>query len=219
MTDSDGPATVAPRGCFFCFDGMDGTGKSTQMELFARWLDEEKVPYICCRDPGSTPLGESLRELLLNRHDLSIGMRSEMLLYMAARAQLVEQVIRPALGEGKAVVADRFLLANVVYQGHAGGLQPHDLWQIGKIATDGLLPDCTFILDLDAEVARSRLTGPLDRLESRDLTYWQRVRNGFLAEATRCPQVMIVDASRDVGAIQAEIQQLARRVLRQPAAE
>ena len=107
---------------FFSIDGGDGTGKSTQIERFCAWLESLGREVVTCRDPGSTPLGEAVRELLLNRHDLSIHRRSEMLLYMAARAQLVEEVIRPALDEGKTVVSDRYLLANVVYQGHAGGL-------------------------------------------------------------------------------------------------
>ena len=106
---------------FLSIDGGDGTGKSTQSELLCRWLGEQGREVVACRDPGSTPLGEAVRKLLLHRHDLEIDRRSEMLLYMAARSQLVEQVIRPALERGEVVVSDRYLLANVVYQGYAGG--------------------------------------------------------------------------------------------------
>ncbi|MFO0911920.1 MAG: dTMP kinase [Pirellulales bacterium] len=196
-------------GCFFCFDGLDGSGKSTQMELFGEWLAETGVPYITCRDPGSTPLGEKLRDLLLNHHELSISMISEMLLYQAARAQLVEEVIRPALTAGTTVVSDRFLLANVVYQGHAGGLSVADIWHVGQLATGGLLPDLTFLFDLDATAARNRLSGPADRLESRGLDYWQRVRDGYLAEAQGRNDVVVVDAQQTVEAIQAELRRLA----------
>src|SRR5258708_5597376 len=110
---------------FFSFDGVDGVGKSTQIDLFSQWLRQLGHDVVTCRDPGGTELGEAVRELLLQRHDLNIGRMAEMLLYMASRAQLVEQVIQPALAAGKTVVSDRFLLANVVYQGHAGGLDPN----------------------------------------------------------------------------------------------
>ena len=107
---------------FFSFDGLDGVGKSTQMRLFCQWLEEQGRNVVVCRDPGSTPLGERVRALLLDSDDATpIGLRSEMLLYMAARAQLVDDIIRPALATGKDVVSDRFLLANIVYQGYAGG--------------------------------------------------------------------------------------------------
>src|SRR3970040_2412778 len=110
---------------FFSFDGIDGVGKTTQMDLFCDWLRQGGHDVVTCRDPGRTPLGERIRDILLHGDaQTPIGRRSEMLLYMAARAQLVDQVIRPALEAGKVVIADRYLLANVAYQGHAGGLDP-----------------------------------------------------------------------------------------------
>ena len=132
---------------FFSIDGGDGTGKSTQIALFCEWLSERGHDVVTCRDPGSTPLGEAIRNLLLDRDDLPIDRRSEMLLYMAARAQMTEEVIRPALEQGKTVVSDRYLLANVVYQGHAGGLDVDTLWQVGRIATGGLTVDLAIVLD------------------------------------------------------------------------
>src|SRR4051794_34374945 len=115
---------------FFSFDGIDGVGKSTQVRLFDEALRSRGYDVVVCRDPGSTPLGERIREVVLSSDEATpIGRRSEMLLYMAARAQLVEEVIRPALDAGRIVVADRYLLANVVYQGHAGGLDPNQIWQ------------------------------------------------------------------------------------------
>ena len=109
---------------FISFDGVDGVGKSTQTELFVEWLREQGQTVVTCRDPGSTELGERLRTLVLKASDIKIDAESEMLLYMAARAQLVAEVIQPALAAGQFVVSDRFLLANVVYQGHAAGLDP-----------------------------------------------------------------------------------------------
>src|SRR5687768_355687 len=157
---------------FFSFDGIDGTGKTTQMRLFCDMLLARGLDVVVCRDPGSTPLGEQIRQLLLNTDaNMPIGRRSEMLLYMAARAQLVDEVIRPALDAKQIVVCDRYLMANVVYQGHAGGLDPADVRAVGQIATGGLMPDCVFLLDMSPVAARRRLNRPLDRMENQGLEY------------------------------------------------
>jgi len=194
---------------FYSFDGIDGSGKSTQVRLFAEGLREHGREVVVCRDPGSTPLGDELRKLLLHRDDLNIARRAEMLLYMAARAQLVEQVIRPALEAGKVVVSDRFLLANVVYQGHAGGLVP-SLWQVGRVATGGLEPDLTFVLDIDDARAAERLARPLDRMERQGEAFRAALRAGYLAEAARHSQRMVViDASGNVDEVQAEVRRAA----------
>lgn len=191
---------------FYSFDGIDGGGKSTQLKLFCDWLAERGEQVVTCRDPGSTPLGEAVRDLLLNRRDLEIHRRSEMLLYMAARAQLVEQVIRPALVEGKTVVSDRYLLANVVYQGHAGGLDVEKLWRIGEVATTGIKPDLTFLLDIDPQAATARIRRAPDRMESQGDDFRRRLRDGFLAEAARQPdRIRRINADQSIEAVQAEI--------------
>ena len=169
---------------------------------------------LACRDPGSTPLGEAIRELLLHRHDLAIERRSEMLLYMAAQAQLVAELVRPALQAGKIVVSDRYLLANVAYQGYGGGLDVQTLWEVGRVATGGLSPDLTIVLDLPAEVAAARINRDPDRMERQGLEFHARVRDGFLTEARRQPgRIVVVDASRPIEAVQADLQVAARRVL------
>jgi dTMP kinase len=191
---------------FYSFDGIDGGGKSTQLKLFCDWLAERGEQVVTCRDPGSTPLGEAVRDLLLSRRDLEIHRRSEMLLYMAARAQLVEQVIRPALAEGKTVVSDRYLLANVVYQGHAGGLDIDELWRIGEVATAGIKPDLTFLLDIDPQAATARIRRAPDRMESQGDDFRRRLREGFLAEAARQPdRIRRINADQSIEAVQAEI--------------
>jgi len=198
-------------GMFLSIDGGDGTGKSTQIALLVAWLRERGLAVTTCRDPGSTPLGEAVRGLLLDRDDLAIHRRSEMLLYMAARAQLVEEIIRPALGRGEWVVCDRYLLANVVYQGHAGGLAVDELWRVGRVATGGLMPELTIVLDVPAEVAATRLSDTPDRMERQGDEFHRRVRDGFLAEARRDPErCVVVDATPGVEHVQQEI----RRVLR-----
>lgn len=180
---------------FICFDGIDGTGKSTQIELMTEWLAQQGFESITCRDPGSTSVGEQLREIVLQGHDLAIHRSTEMFLYMTARSQLVQEVIKPALDSGKVVVSDRFLLANVVYQGHAGGLDPESIWQVGQVATSGILPDITIVLDLDVHTAASRINRELDRIEAQGLEYMDQVRQGFLLEASRSPEtIKVIDA-------------------------
>jgi dTMP kinase len=195
---------------FFSFDGIDGTGKSTQLELFADSLRRGGYSVLTCRDPGGTELGERLREILLHRDEIPLSGRAEMLLYMASRAQLVEQVIRPALSDGRIVVSDRFLLANVVYQGYAGGLDIDDLWRVGGVAVGGVQPDVTVVLDMPVEAAARRICRQPDRMESRGLAFMERVRQGFLAEAARRTDVVVVDADRDVASVQADIQTMVR---------
>jgi dTMP kinase len=200
---------------FFSFDGIDGVGKTTQIEQFCQWLRSQGREIVTCRDPGGTPLGEAVREVLLQRHDLNINRMSEMLLYMAARAQLVEQVIQPALAAGKTVVSDRYLLANVVYQGHAGGLDVPQLWQIGQFITRGVEPDLTFLLDLPPAAAAQRIQRELDRMEQHGDDFRQRLRDGFLAEAARRPQqIVVIDAGRSIDQVQTDIRAAAQRVLK-----
>ncbi len=194
---------------FFCFDGIDGAGKTTQIEQFRDWLQAAGHDVLLCRDPGSTELGESIRSILLTHSDTPIGMRTEMLLYMSARAQLVEQIIRPALEAGRTVISDRFLLANVVYQGHASGLDADQIWQVGRIATNNLLPDLTFVLDLPPALAAERRDREPDRVEGRGDAFLHRVREGFLSESLKFPEIVIIDAAADAETVQAEIQQAA----------
>ena len=184
-----------PAGLFLSFDGLDGTGKTTQCRRLAAALRAARVPVAECRDPGGTAVGTRLRDLLLFGRDHALTPRAEALLFEASRAQLVAEVIRPALERGAVVLSDRYLLANVVYAGHAGGLDPADLWRVGGFGTGGLLPDLTLLFDLPVEQAGRRGKADADRLESRGADYRQRVRTGFLAEAARQPdRITVIDA-------------------------
>ncbi len=200
---------------FFSFDGIDGVGKTTQIQLFCDALRARGYEVVTCRDPGSTPLGERIREILLavdSGHPIS--RRSEMLLYMAARAQLVEEVIRPALEAGKIVVSDRYVLANLVYQGHAGGLDVEEIRRVGEVATGQIRPDCVFLLDLRPELADSRMNRELDRMESQGAEYRKRLREGFLIEAARPEaRIHVIDAGQGIEAVQADIWQIAAKLL------
>jgi dTMP kinase len=168
---------------FVTLDGPDGGGKTTQAARLAAWLRDRGRDVVTCREPGGTALGEGLRLILLDRATVNLTLRAEVLLYMASRAQLVEEVIRPALAAGKVVVSDRFLLSSIVYQGHAGGLSVAEVARVGLVATGGLLPDLTLVLDIAPEAARSRVGGARDRIEDRPDDYQRRVREGFLRAA------------------------------------
>ena len=194
------------RGRFIALDGLDGSGKSSQIARLADWLRSLGLGVTTCRDPGSTAVGDAIRAILLDRRDLRVAPPAEMLLYMAARAQLVAEVVAPALARGEWVVSDRFLTANVVYQGHAGGLDPEDVRGVGAVATGGLMPDLELLLDVDLATSARRLDRPLDKLEDRGDGYRQRVREGYLAEARRDPgRTCVIDATGGIDDVAARI--------------
>jgi dTMP kinase len=210
--DATIPARV--RGVFLALDGPDGGGKTTQAARLAAWLRQEGHQVVACRDPGSTPLGDRLRAILLDRDAIPLTLRAEMLLFMASRAQLVEQVIRPALQEGRIVVSDRYLLANVVYQGYAGGLPVEEIWRVGQVATSGLMPDLTLLLDVPPEIARARIGTPRDRMEDHPNDYRRRVRAGFLQAAASYPApLVVIDGSADPDTVAERLRNEVRRAL------
>ena len=200
------PSNTPPAARFIVLEGIDGAGKSSQVEPLVAWLRDCGRAVTTCRDPGATAAGDAIRAILLDRHDLQLTPTSEMLLYMAARAQLVGEVIRPSLARGEWVVSDRYLLANIVYQGHAGGLDPDTIRQVGAVATGGLEPGLVLLFDVDLETAARRLARPLDKLENRGDEYRGRLRAGYLAEAARRPdRIAVVDATGDPATVQANL--------------
>ncbi len=167
-----------------------------------------------CRDPGSTPLGERIRDLLLTHDDsVSIHRRSEMLLYMAARAQLVEEIIRPALDRGEVVISDRYLLANIVYQGHAGQLPLEQVRTVGQVTIDGVAPDAVFVLDMSVGAADARMARELDRMEEQGAEFRRRLREGYLAEAAVDPAIHVIDASRSIDEVHESIADIAAKLV------
>ena len=200
------PASNTGSGRFIVLEGIDGAGKSSQIAPLAAWLADHGRRVVTCRDPGSTAAGDAIRAILLDRRDLQLGLTAEMLLYMAARAQLVAEVIRPALARGEWVLSDRYLLANVVYQGHAGGIDADVVRRVGAVATGGLEPDLVILLDIAPDAASRRMARPLDKLEARGDAFRRRLRDGYLAEAARQPErIEVIDADRGIADVQAAL--------------
>ncbi len=184
------------RGRLLVLDGPDGCGKSTQLALLAEWLRAIGAIPVTVREPGGTAIGERIRDVLLDPACSEMDLRCEMLLYMASRAQLCRERIRPALAAGRTVIADRFISSTLAYQGTAGGLAPDAIAAVGEIATEGLVPDLTVILDVDETVAAKRLSPVLDRIEQRGIEFHRRVRQGYLEQVRRWPdRHEIVDTS------------------------
>jgi dTMP kinase len=187
------------KGLFIVFEGIDGSGTTTQWDLLARYIEEQDFPVVRTREPGGTPLAEKIRHLVLDP-DEEVDDTTEMLLYAASRAQHVHQVIAPALREGKAVICDRFVASSLAYQGYGRGLGLEPVWQVNQAAVDGCLPDLTIYLDLPLEEAsrrrRERGERP-DRMELAGEGLQERVANAFreLAES-RADESLLLDGTR-----------------------
>jgi dTMP kinase len=183
---------------FVSFEGIDGCGKSTLLDELAFWLEGDCIPFIKSREPGGTHLGERIRELLLDPSFNTMNEHAEVLLYSASRAQLVQEVIRPALSRGMWVLVDRYIDATLAYQGFGRGLAIEPLRQIQDWGTGGLWPDLTVLLDCDVGVASSRMKArneAEDRMEQESRLFHQRVREGYLELARSAPErFVIVDA-------------------------
>ncbi|HUU91188.1 MAG TPA: dTMP kinase [Phycisphaerae bacterium] len=203
-------------GCFLVLDGPEGAGKTTQAERLVQRLRHTGREATGVRDPGSTPVSERIREVLLDRRLPEMDARTEVFLYMASRAEMVARIIRPALDVGLIVVCDRFVSSTVAYQGYAGGIDPDLIWHLGRTACEGLEPDLTVILDLPVQegLARARRLSEPDRIEAKAPAYHEKVRQGFLAMAEARPEVFaVVDASRPPDAVADDIWEAAKRVL------
>ncbi|KUK03633.1 MAG: Thymidylate kinase [Thermotoga sp. 50_1627] len=162
---------------FISFEGIDGSGKGTQVQLFLDYLKRNGVDFVYVREPGGTPVGELIRSVLLSSQNMIP--KAELFLFLSSRAQLVETVIKPALAQNKTVVADRFADSSVAYQGFARGLGVETVKWLNDFATGGLKPDLTFYIDVPVEVALSRKKR-LDRIESEGEEFLNKVRQGYL---------------------------------------
>jgi dTMP kinase len=191
---------------FIVLDGGEACGKSTQAALMREAIEKLGVPVLQVRDPGTTRVGELVRNILLDPANTDINMRCEMLLYMAARAQMMAQTILPALASGKCVISDRFVSSTLAYQLGGDDLTAADIRVVASIAIQNRWPDLTLILDMPAEKSAARLTRARDRIEQRPLEYHQTVRNNYLAQASADPaHVCVIAADRDRESVHADI--------------
>lgn len=196
----------ALRGKFIVFDGPEGCGKSTQTRLLTQRLEAEGVANLLVRDPGTTRIGEKIRGILLDPVHDEMGMRCEMLLYMAARAQMMTQTILPALKAGQMVVCDRFVSSTLAYQLGGEGLTAEQIRGVADMAIQGRWPDLTIILDMPAERSMARVRREKDRIEQRPLTYHEQVRQNYLVQAKADPgRYRVIDADRTPERVQEEI--------------
>jgi dTMP kinase len=209
-------------GLFITFEGGEGSGKTTQLKALLTHLRSVGREVIETRDPGGTPIGKQVRALLLDRDNFRMAPAAELLLYEASRAQLVHEVVRPALQAGRIVLCDRFTDSTVAYQGYGRGLDLDLIARLNALATDGLRPDLTFLLDLDPAVgllrAIRRVAEPqerYDRIEGEVLAFHQRVRTGYRSIAAAEPErVIVLDASGGMGEIEGHIRRRVTEVFR-----
>ena len=193
-------------GVFITFEGLDGSGKSTQMEMLAAGLRERGYVVLVTREPGGTAVGEAIREILLDPRSKGMSPRAEALLYSAARAQLVDDVIHPALMDGQVVLCDRYLDSSLAYQGYGRGLGTDDIITLNAWATGCLFPDLTLLLDLPDSLRTSRLAAVPDRLEAEDEGFHKRVAEGYEALLhDHAHRMRRIDASGDPHIIQERV--------------
>lgn len=206
---------VMPKGTFITFEGSEGSGKSTQMNLIMKYLETKRKSVLFVREPGGVKISEKIRNILLDVKNVGMSDVTETLLYMAARAQLVEEVIAPALKKGKIVIADRFLDSTVVYQGYGNGVDLKFINSLGKMVTHNRQPDLTFIFDIDSQKGLSRIKRKKDRIEQRAIAYHNRVRKGYQEIAKKEPKrVKLIEVDRSKEEIHAIVKDHVNRVLK-----
>jgi dTMP kinase len=198
-----------PRLPFITFEGSEGSGKSTQVRRLVARLERSGVPYLVTREPGGTPIGETIRELLqFSSHNSGMTPETELLLFEASRSQLVREIIKPALEHGLCVIADRFFDSTTVYQGAARKLDREIVERLNVFVVGNCIPDVTFVLDIDAANAKSRMQKPRrpDRMEQEPEEFYERVREAYRKLASREPnRVVLIDGSRGMDEIEKEI--------------
>ena len=203
------------KGVFITFEGPEGCGKTTQSRLLAEGLIAQGYFVVPTREPGGTKLGERIRAILLDRHEMAIADRAELLLFEASRAQIVRDVIAPALEKGAVVICDRFSDATKAYQGYGAGQDLAMIGRLDRVATGGLTPDLTILLDIPAAQGLRRATkGGTDRMEGKGRPYHERVRRGYLALARGDKaRVKVIAVRKTIGRTQRLVAREAERVI------
>lgn len=203
------------RGCFITFEGADGCGKTTQSELVKKYLEEKGFDVIWTREPGSAGLGKKIRELLLH-YDGDVAPMCEAFLFLADRAQHIEQLIKPAVESEKIVVCDRHTDSTLAYQGYGRGKDLQELKYLNNLATGDIKPDLTFVFDVSTEVAQTRVGREKDRMESAGIEFHKKVRNGYLEIAKQEPErVKVVNADNSIETVFADTKKILDEFLHQ----
>jgi len=203
-----------PKGHLITFEGIEGSGKTTQVEKLSEWLKKEDISFCNFREPGSTYIGEKIREILLNPKNIDIDPITELFLYLSARSALVNEKVKPALENGYLVLLDRFTDSTIAYQGYGLGLDIDKVSQTCHFASSGLTPDITFLLDISPEIGLSRLK-KFDRIEERGVEFLRKVRNGFMIIANNNRErVVIIDAVKNIEEIQNLVREKVKKYLK-----
>lgn len=200
------------KGKFIVLDGPDGCGKSTQARLLSERVAGQGVDVVSYRDPGTTLVGEKIRDILLDVAHEGMGDNVEVLLYMAARAQLWKEHIGPDLAAGRCVLMDRWLSSTCAYQGCAGGFGIEKVLKIAVDALERVWPDMTIVLDVDLDTARQRMQRDLDRMEQKGEVYHGKVREGFLKLPEYTSSVKVVDASRSIVRVHQDVMRMIQEI-------
>ncbi len=203
---------MSHEGVFIVFEGIDGSGKSTQIHALQERLRGYGIEALVLREPGSTPVGEQIRQIVLER-PLEMDPMTELLLYEASRSELTRAVLRPALKDGRVVLSDRFALASLAYQSYGRGLDFALVQHLNEIATDGIEPSLTIILDLPIELARARKREAFDRLERAGRAFHERVRQGYCELAHKIPRSVLLDATRPAQELAEQIWEIVQSLL------
>ena len=199
------------KGLFITFEGGDGCGKTTQIKLIDEYLRNKGYKTLLTREPGSKGLGVKLREILLN-YDGEVSPTCESFLFLADRAQHVDCIIKPALEEGTIVLCDRHTDSTVAYQGYGRGLDLEQIYKLNNIATSGLKPDLTVVLDVDVETSQARVGKEKDRMESAGIEFFERVRKGFLEIAKQEPSIVkVIDSTQSIEDIHKQVVELIQK--------
>ena len=194
------------RGKFIVLDGTEGCGKSTQAQLLRAALEQAGLQVLAVRDPGSARIGEQIRSVLLDPQHTEMSMRCEMLLYMAARAQMMAELIQPALDAGKVVICDRFVSSTLAYQLGGDGLTAEQIRAIADVAIRGRWPDLTIVLDMPPQKSLARVQRAKDRIEQRPMSYHEQVRKNYLAQAEADPShYRLINAAREKEQVHADV--------------
>lgn len=201
------------KGLFITFEGADGCGKTTQLNLLKKYLENKGYEIVLTREPGGKGLGEKVREILLN-YDGDVSDRCESFLFLADRAQNIDIIVNPAIEQGKIVLCDRHTDSSVAYQGYGRGLDIEQIDKLNNLATNGKKPDLTLVFDVDIETSMARVGKEKDRMENSGNEFFNRVRNGYLELAKKEPQrIKVVDSTKTIEEIHKNVVNIVEKIL------